>query len=208
MSRERLAERLAEAFRESPACSDAAWTHEEILHACRGELDPGRTRELVDLAVRDAAVADAWRIARALERRRKERRGAWRGIYVTVAAGLLLFVALWAIPRDHDRQRPALLREGATYEITSTIGDEPLPRDDFELQWSAGPDGARYFLEVADMDLDVLYTARQLDRNREVVPAESLAELAPGDLVLWRVEAFLEDGRHIRSATFDAELAD
>lgn len=101
------------------------------------------------------------------------------------------------------------MRDGEPYAIESALGEDPrLPRDAFELAWTAGPDGARYAVEATDLELNVLFDAKQLEEPRVVVPAEALADLEADALVLWRVEAFLEDGRHVRSPTFRAALDD
>jgi hypothetical protein len=59
---------------------------------------------------------------------------------------------------------------------------------------------------VARRDLEVLTVARELERPEFVVPGDVLSRLAPGESLLWQVEATLADGRKVRSATFSVRL--
>jgi hypothetical protein len=79
--------------------------------------------------------------------------------------------------------------------------DTSLPRQDFTLRWSSGPDGARYDLVVTTVDLEVIADVRGLDRPEHQVDAARLAPLAAGTRLLWRVVAHMPDGSTLSSAT-------
>lgn len=205
-----------------PSDIPAGWTPEEIWAASRNELGPERTRELIDLASRDVEVADAWRIAREIavadaastpsaDSSRFEPRGSYmrtRNVVVAaLAAAAVLTLAVWI-------GRPSLPPIGNPTERGGSAPDSQLPleavlaRDAFVLDWTDAPKGSRYFLEVADMELNVLHSVRQLKSSDYRVPPESLADLESGATVLWRVEAFLDDGQHLRSETFRVQIAE
>ncbi len=186
----------------------------EVWAASAGKLDAARTRELLDLAVRDAECAEAWRLALEL-RRARESRGAGgsvgrrspagRWLAAAAAAAAVLLAALM-LPGLLERRGPEapVFREGERLAIESLLPAEPLPRDTLDLAWSAGPAGTVYDVEVVTGDLDVLHVARGLTGTTHRVPAAALASVEPGGVVLWRVRAILPDGSRVESPVFRA----
>ena len=79
--------------------------------------------------------------------------------------------------------------------------DTALPRQDFRLRWSSGPDGARYDLVVTTVNLEVIADVRGLDQPEHRVDPARLAPLAAGTRLLWRVVAHMPDGSTQSSAT-------
>lgn len=219
----RSVDRLREAFaaREGkPRPEDRAFDDAEVWAASRGELDDERTRELLDLAARDPECAESWRLALAMQRAQKgrpaesetdqvaragsatgKRRLGWFAA-VAAAALAVLLVPLW-INDVQREQAPAEFREQVSFEIESLVAsDTALPRDGFVLEWSPGPEGTLYAVEIADRDVTILAAARDLAQPRYEVAPEALESVAPGGTVLWRVEAILPDGAQLESPTF------
>ncbi len=223
MTEERVDPKLADAFRglEPGPGPRRGWTPEEVFDAVHGKASRERLAELVDMSVDDAELADAFRVARAV---RLAGDGAVAGsahararpgllsrsrVLVTLAtAAAAVAGVVWLAPRDDVAgMQTSELRSGQTYEIAAESGGE-LPRDGFELKWTRGPAGTRYFVEAMDGELNVLFTRKSLETHSVTVPADSLAGVAAGAPVIWRVEAYLDDGRTVRSPTFRTTLAD
>jgi len=106
------------------------------------------------------------------------------------------------------RQQPApVFRDTARFTIEPLASSKTtVRRDPCRLEWSAGPDGTLYTLEVATDELDVVHRVEGLEQASALVPAEALAEIADGEKVLWRVEAFLPNGETLASSTFVVTL--
>jgi len=131
---------------------------------------------------------------------------AWWGF--AAAAAAVAFVALTL----QIRQPTAPIEEPPSYravveEAVQSMLPEGvrLPRDAFVLRW-AGPEGARYDVQVATEDLRVLAKARGIEATEYRVPEERLRDLAPGARIVWQVEAVFSDGSRITSVSFVAEL--
>ena len=74
------------------------------------------------------------------------------------------------------------------------------------LRWTALPEGTSYSVTITTDALVSVARAGALDTPEWVIPADALAGLPDGTVLLWRVEATLPDGARHRSATFDAVL--
>jgi len=206
---DRLRRALGDLADADPATGNCA-PAERIWRASRGLLEPAAAQELLDHATRCPACAEAWRLAGELGREEPAAtaRAARPRRWLAVAAAVLLGAALAPLVLREDGRAP-VLRDASAAGIHSTLdADMPLPRDRCELRWTPGPPGTLYSVEVADDRLHPLYHAEGLDAPRTVVPAAALSELAPGDRLLWRVEATLPDGRSVVSPTFVVTLAD
>jgi len=128
---------------------------------------------------------------------------AWMRAAATILLAVGLGFALWFF-------RPSTApvgREPATALIQSQLKEgEAVPRENFWLRWSSGSAGVRYDVTVTTADLDVIVTARGLERSEYRIPPERLAGLPAGARVLWRVVAQNADGGTISSPTFEVSI--
>ncbi len=83
--------------------------------------------------------------------------------------------------------------------------DQLLPRDGCELLWE-GIEGARYSVAVTDEQLTLLAQGVGLTEASYRLTPTALVHLAPGDKILWQVEATLPSGVRHSSQTFVARL--
>jgi hypothetical protein len=116
---------------------------------------------------------------------------------VAVALGAGVWLARAPQPID------APFRGGDAPVIRSLSDDgEALPREDFRLRWSPGPEGSRYDVRVTTESLEVVADAQRLAEPSFLVPESALVKLPAGGRVLWRVEALLPGGERVASPTF------
>jgi len=211
---ERLRTAFAALAEGAPGCDDPP-SPDRIWQAVRGELTPEETRKLVERTSRHPEMAEAWRLAREMvsimgrtaevvpmprARRRPWLAGLAAAAVLTVGIAATLF---WQAPW----QRTPIFRSPGEATISSVLPeDRPLARDAFLLRWAGGPEGSEYDLFVSTSDLRVLTRAEQLTSPSHLVPEEVLADLASGELVLWRIEATAPDGRRLSSPTFVQRL--
>jgi hypothetical protein len=204
-----------------PLEGERSWTAEEVFDAVHGKLPRERLEELVDAAVSDPELADAFRIARempvtsdpmldARSRPTRTRSTGWRRAAIAAAASVVVIAGVWFGVQPLDPSPfTATHRAESSYEIRSEVeAEKGLPRDRFELKWTDGPDGTRYFVEALDMELNVLFSKRHLEKARVKIPPAALEGLETGNEVIWRVEAYLDDGRTVRSPTFRTRVVD
>lgn len=192
---------------------------DRIYGAVRGKLPEDETRDLVDHLVACPECAEVWRLAVAFEEEAAAEGGAaaprdraprrdLRAWWPAAAAVLVAVVAAgiwWST--GTGSQESAVFRAGGDEEIRSLVPeDEPLPRDEAVLRWTAVPEeGAEettYDLLVSTEDLEPLVEATELREARYRIPPERLEDVPSGSQLLWRVEARLADGRRIPSPTF------
>jgi hypothetical protein len=183
---------------------------ERLWNAARGALPPAETRALVDHTASCAACAEGWRLAASLApaavRPARTRFGARRAALLGAAAATVLALVLVPSLMRDDLPPGADLR-GQAASLRSLISEtEPLSREACILEWSAGPEGSRYAIEVASERLALLSQADGLETNRYQVPQEALAALPAGARLVWRVQAHLPDGATIAGGTFLATL--
>jgi hypothetical protein len=191
------------------------------MSAVLGELSIAENRSLADHSAVCPSCTVAWKLAREYAEESGLRTDesapiivshSWRPLsrWIPAAAALAAALVLVAIlfPWQGERHSPPPVFRALDQEtIESRIPeDEHLPADRFTLRWSPGPEGVRYDIRVTDRRLNHLARAVSLDRPEYSVPAAALAELEPGSLVLWQVEAVLPDGRRIVSKTFATRL--
>ena len=192
-------ENLAESARPTDDCPPP----ERIWHAVRGDLSPAETRTVIGHTAVCASCAEAWRLARSMEppaEAAPAAPGRGRQRWAAAAAALLLAAGLsWQLL---DRG-PGPIERGEPPEIESLVPEgASLPRRAFLLEWSPGPEGARYDLLVTTPELEVVVRWRRLEEPRYRVPAAKLRGLGDGAELLWRVEMVLPDGRHVASPAF------
>lgn len=185
---------------------------EVIWAAARGELPPEETRQIVELTARYPALAEEWRLARHLaasENQMAAGTAVWQRRYAPWAAALaavfvLVLGGLFWRPSSDD---PEPVYRGDSVALQSQVAEEKaLPRERFLLRWSAGPEGARYSVQVTAETLEVIASAHDLSATEYLVPATTLGSLPDGAQLLWQVEMTSPDGRKTTSDTFLARL--
>lgn len=196
---------LADSTRGECSADDIA----AVWSAVRGELDPETRRALVDRLADEPTLAEAWRIAHALESPEAPMatavmapRRSWPAPWLAAAAVVILGISAALLVPELRRSEP-VLRQPGVYAVESLLGpDAALPRDAFELRWTAAPPGSRYLVRVTTEDLRVLATASDLDAPVLRVPADALESVPAGARVFWQVDVTLPANGRLASRTF------
>ena len=196
---------------------------DRIWRAVAGELPPAEAQEIAELAARDPAVAQAWRLAHELHAALPAAESTRRGSLLRfpgAAAGAPLrwaLVATLAVALGTGlwlRLGPPAgetLRGGeAVLAITPRVADgAELSRRDLVLRWTPLPGSeARYTLRLTTGDLALLAEARDLPAAEYRVPPSALAGVPAGSTLLWQVDGRLPDGRVVSSSTSRLTLSD
>jgi hypothetical protein len=218
-------ERLRAAFASlagRPLTSKDCPSHDLLWSAVRGELPRNRIRQIGLHAVSCPACAESWRLARDIatdifpqtdatpepETRITRPLRWWLGwgSVATAAAALLVVAVVMPLWQPAEDSRTPSFRATVGEPIHSLLPEqEALPRDSCLLRW-AGPEGARFDVQVAMEDLTVLTRVEALEIGEYLVPEEILAGSPEGAKILWQVEVVLPDGRRLTSRTFVTEL--
>lgn len=209
MSEDRIREALAEkdgaAASSSAECPDAG----VLWDLATGTLDVGRARSVGLHVVGCGACREALRLAREAGAAPKAAREAsFRRWTVRAAAAAVVVVSLVALLRDPGvvPPSPSDFREPVEVSIRAIDPQSTVDRGaPVVLRWSK-IEGARYDLTVARENLEVLASVRGLERGEYRIPAEIVDRTAPGEAILWQVEAVGADGRRVRSATFSVRV--
>ena len=206
-------EQLREAFQAQRAAAtppDACPPAAEIWSAVRGELTAEQRRALIDHTSACGACAEAWRLAMDVSRDPISTHRPWWRTFAPLAAAAALILALggglwlWRAPGPVDTPG---FRGGDAPVIRSLVPEgKALPRQDFRLRWSEGPEGSNYDVRVTTESLQVLAGGRRLAEPSFLVPESALAPLPKDSKILWRVEAVLPDGERVASPTFVTRL--
>jgi hypothetical protein len=208
--------RLREAFRSTVEPVRAATgcpPDSEIWEAAHGGRDPERTRALLEHVAACPACQESWRAAREIGleagsgMQEAPARAVVRRPRLLVGIGLALAASLAAllfIAPLRDAPGPASGARGAEGTRIESLSDEqlPLPRDAAILRWTGGPPGTLYTVEVTLEDLTEVVREEELEVAELPLPPAVLADLAPGTVLLWRVEAFLPDASRVSSPLF------
>jgi hypothetical protein len=219
-------ERLREAFQalgEDSASEVPDADLDLIWRAAAGELPAAERLALVDRMAADPALAEAWRLAHAIQHPEagshraaatpgEPRPGrswwswfaptprlAFAAVLAAVAAAALVY-QLRQPPADEFRDATA----GAVLSLVPP--DAPLGRETFHLRWTPGPEGSRYHVRVTTEDLRVLADTADLTAPEFTVGPDTLSALKAGERVLWQVELTRPDGVRISSRTFVQEV--
>jgi hypothetical protein len=81
-----------------------------------------------------------------------------------------------------------------------------LARTGVLLRWTAPAAAARYRVTVATPELATIHVSGWLSQPELVVPDAALKSLPSGQVLVWTVEAVLDDGRQISSRAFLVQL--
>ncbi len=188
---------------------------EKIQRAVDGQLPRREFLALVDRASATPGLALAWRLARELRQQLApaaapapalaEMRPAWvrpRTAFAGLALAASVVLAVWlgspSLGPKRGRSEPAIatiLTDGAS-----------LPRDRFELTWTAPFAPARYDVDVLNEDLRTVYRVQGIQETHLIVPPGALAGIPSGSTILWRVEALAPSGETVLSPTFVQRL--
>jgi hypothetical protein len=190
---------------------------DDIWRALHRELPPGERLKVIDHIGDCAACAEAWRLAMAFANDGAvpavqpavsppwfQQPAAWGRL----AAAILVVVAGTLLVREW-RETPVTpgVRDQPPAAIQSLLPENAsLPRQDFRLRWSSGPDGTRYDLVVTTTALDVILEVRGLERTEYHVPPDRLASLPAGSRVYWRIVANVPDGSTRSSTTYSVTV--
>jgi len=181
--------------------AETLWAH------AGGQAEPGD--DVLAHVFSCGACAAAWRAARELQQEgdgealplpRMSVSVRWALAAAAILAALAIPVLLLRAPA-----REPVFRSVEGPEIVDA-SPAVLSRDSFTLEWSGAPEGSTYDVRVMTADLAELTAAFRLREPRLHVTADSLSELAPGDVVLWQVTSYLPDGRQLVSLTFSTTL--
>ncbi len=184
---------------------DALWAF------AAGELDPSRASAIVDHLPRCGRCVEALRLARELGASVPARAPVrWIGIAAAVVAAAALLV-LWIgvrPPPPSQSDAPTIHRGAeAPDRVLAPLGpDDALTREGAVLRWHPGPAGTLYDVHVMTETLEPVMDTHELDRAELPLPAPALAELPPGSVLLWRVEATWPDGTVVVSSTWTTRL--
>ncbi len=191
---------------------------EEIWDAVHGHLSAERTREIVEMAAENPAVAEAWRVAvqlgaddsvaenvggdmttrdpaHGVSRRRS---GPWLALVAAVMLGVL---GLWQL--RIETAPVATTRSGEEGAIETLVAnDSRLPRSEVRLRWRGGTDGARYDVRVFTEDLEPVVEAFDLTARTFHIAPDQLIPIEDGTRLLWQVIEYRLTGEESRSETF------
>ena len=123
------------------------------------------------------------------------------------AATAMLMIAIMPVQHHQDSfPQPDHYRNQATQIVHLLIPDgQILTRDRLALRWQ-GLEGARYDVHVMTTNLDEIAVVADLSTSELRLSENELAGLEAGTVLLWRVEAYLPDGRRISSLTSSVRL--
>ncbi|MCO4745122.1 MAG: hypothetical protein KC912_10055 [Proteobacteria bacterium] len=125
----------------------------------------------------------------------RSRGWAAAGGFALAAAALLAVMSGAPGPTDEP-----VYRDGVDRIELLTPENAVLAREAVRIEWSSEP-GWTYDVLVSDDALNTLHTAQGIDGDHVVVPAEAIASLPEGALLLWRVEGLGPDGTRRISRT-------
>jgi hypothetical protein len=181
---------------------------DRIWRAVQRELPLAERLEIIDHLGECPACAESWQLAAELAGGQTTAAIAHprfsaivnRSMYLPIAATLLL--ALAGIVYMTRAPVSPIEREPLAGVLETRVAEGAvLPRDDFRLQWEAGPAGARYDVVLTTAGLEIVAEARGLETTAYRVPAERLEAVAAGTQLLFRVVAHAPDGTTLSSRT-------
>ena len=203
--------RLAEVAGDGAACPSP----ETLWKSARAELQSDEREAVVMHLGECTACAAAWRIARDLSRKHLEERArflqprrvsrVWAPL-AAAAAVVVVAIGLTVMMRDRPGAPPMYRALEGEWLRPLTEEGATVPRDDFVLQWTAGPEGTTYDVRVTTEGLRLLAQETGLEDAELRVAPETLSDLAPGSAIFWQVTAHAPDGRVIDSKSYKVLL--
>jgi hypothetical protein len=179
-----------------------------IFDALHGDSNPEDRHAVVEELLVNPAAAEAWRLARELAPEAAIERtmpgGMWT--WMSIAAAAMVAVGLaWPSVSGRPAEEPAY-RSLETRALASALpSTATLPRAQPVLRWT-GVEGARYRVRVLTKDLEVLEESAESPAREFTVSPESLRQVAPGDPLLWQVEARVPGEALVVSPTFNIQV--
>ena len=202
------------AARLDPVARDAAAEHLSCCPGCRRRLVLLReaSSTVDEISVPDELMSQARIIGRRRAPRGKRLRLGW----LATAAALVVAVVGWLrlAPGPVPPSIPPPGHETWRADSRGEIGLQPLAPADgatvvgsVELRWAAVPGARRYTLMVVDaLGNRLLRTTTR--ETRTVLDLRGLEPPpSPGASLFWSVDAELDDGRRIESATVELRIA-
>ena len=194
--------------------ADALW------ELARGEAPADRIEELVQhtMDCRDCAAGlglarELWEAGRrpaAVETapiRPRPRRWGMRAIPLAAAAAVAATILIWRGPGGRSPEAVFYERGSPTERRFLATGPKgPQPRDGVILRWSSYPGALRYRVTIADSSLHVFFERIVSGETELHIPPSTFEKQPLGARLVWRVEAFLPDGRTEGSEAFDLQL--
>lgn len=180
--------RVIDHLTQCPACT-LAWRLAMDLRDEERETGYGRTGDVIRMTDRVPRPVFA-----GLSRRQRR----FAVPIVSAAATVLLAVGLMFFPGD-DRQDAPVVTRGtvpvSTDQIASPVDAREVPRDEFVLEWTPGPAGTTYDVQVLTEDLQrIIVEFEDLRSNNVEIPEDLLAEVTSGSELQWTVNAELPSG--------------
>ncbi|NOZ94420.1 MAG: hypothetical protein GXP47_06750 [Acidobacteria bacterium] len=186
---------------------------EKIQRAVDGQLSRREVLALADRTADDPGLVLAWRLALELREQlapaaapapvpvrvpRPSRRTVLAGLALAASVVLVVWFGLPSRSVKRGSGEPT---------ITTPLADgAALPRNRFELVWTAPFPRASFDVDVLTGDLRRIYRAEGVRATHLVVPAKALAGIPSDGTVLWRVEALAPSGQLVLSPTFVQRL--
>ncbi len=209
---------------------------ERIWRAVRGELSREERHAVIEETARNPAMAESWRIAKALSDElgdlvtADQRLGAEEDAEVSARQTA---TPSWVATRPWVRRHQWSLGFAVAAMLALSIGLSQSPwmpgsvsqyrqatQDEVVSLLAEGErlprqdftlrwsaiEDARYRLRLLTPQLQVLLDVDDLGTNEYRVAAQQLSAIPSGSRLLWQIDAHLPDGRRLTSATFFAEM--
>jgi hypothetical protein len=167
---------------------------------------------MVERLAVEPALAEAWRLAYQLHQgeagQAVEPPAWWRRptSWLAAAAVALLAVTVGLMVPNRDRAGEDTMRNAGASRVEPIGPSATLPRDEFRLRWTAGPEGSRYEVRVTTEDLRLLANVTGLTQPEALIDPGVLREVPSGARVFWQVEVILPTGVRETSRTFDTRM--
>lgn len=207
----RLGEALRRSEKRHPLGTESQCDPGELWDLIEGKLGPEQVRKLADAAIENPELAEDWHLALEIRKARDRQSGLHRRGFRThswmAIAAIVVLALLSPLLVQHFRSTP-VLRGVSTTEIHALNGENALlARNHFLLRWSDPSEKTvSWDIVVMKANLEEINEKSGLKHPEFQVPAEALADLKPGDRVLWQVGSTDRDGTRSVSKTFVVKL--
>jgi hypothetical protein len=203
-------EALRRLFQEATPDADAEGDSGEIWDAVSGAASPEALRATLARVRGSAVLRQEWLLAQALHAELSEDTTAQapsqqRPTRRIMAAAILLMAAA-AVLVMRTPEAPRWRADAEAVLIASTLPGDTLSRSLPLLTWTDLGPQTTYTVTLTDDQLRAVAHTPGLTIPQWRIPEDDLRDLPIGAVLLWRVEATLEDGTHRASATLTLEL--